>query len=80
MKLPLRVLSALSFSLVVGVVALAGCGDADSSCERIAEACHDLDTGSGKPHECHEAAEKAGVTEAECAALETDCLAACPAE
>jgi len=48
-----------------------------AACERITEACHPKDTGSGKPHDCHEAAEAASATEASCAALEADCLAAC---
>jgi len=48
------------------------------ACEEIAEACHPLDTGSGKPHECHEDSE-AATAEATCTAMKAECLAACQA-
>jgi len=58
---------------------IAGCGQSSDvgSCERIIEACHEKDTGSGEPHDCHESAEAAGVTDAECAEIEESCLLAC---
>jgi hypothetical protein len=74
----LRLAPALAVFVALGsLLLLPACETEVSSCETIAEACHDKDTGSGKPHDCHEATEKAGVTDAECDALETDCLAAC---
>ena len=68
------------FPMIAAAALLAlGCGgnSNEGSCERIAEACHDKDTGSGEPHECHEAAEAEGVTDDTCAEIEADCLAAC---
>jgi hypothetical protein len=56
---------------------LASCSDNEGSCERIVEACHEKDTGSGEPHECHEFAEAEGRSDDECADREDDCLAAC---
>ena len=70
--------------LLFGISALAllvtaGCGGSSSegSCERIVEACHDKDTGSGEPHDSHESAEAASATDDECAKIEDACLAAC---
>jgi hypothetical protein len=76
---PVRALTSVAlFVAIASVSTLGACGTEEgTACDRIAEACHDKDTGSGKPHDCHEAVEAAGVTEAECAALEVDCLAAC---
>jgi hypothetical protein len=54
-----------------------GCSSDEGACERIVEACHDADTGSGKPHECHEFAEEASATDEACADREDDCLEAC---
>ena len=71
----------LMLAIAITTLLIAGCGGGDpnaGSCDRIAEACHDLDTGSGEPHDCHEAAEAAGATDASCAAIEESCLAACP--
>lgn len=76
---PVRTLFvALSLLLGIGTLTLSACDtSAEGACDRIAEACHDKDTGSGKPHDCHEAVEASTATEASCAALETECLAAC---
>ena len=64
-----------------------GCGGSDDSddasgeglksadCETITEACHHFDTGSGKPHDCHELAHDDNA--ATCKAQLTECLAAC---
>jgi hypothetical protein len=73
----------LSLSIaMIAMIALieAGCGGSGvnpGTCEEIAEACHDKDTGSGEPHDCHEAAEAEGATEASCAAIADACFAAC---
>ncbi len=73
----------MSKILVSGMLAMAlvvvGCGGSsnEGSCERIVEACHEKDMGSGEPHECHESAEAADVTDDACAEIEADCLAAC---
>lgn len=73
-----RAFSAGAFFLVAGCfVALPACESEGGSCERVIEACHDKDMGTGKPHECHEGAEAAGVTDATCALTEDECLAAC---
>lgn len=70
-------------NLMLGVAAtallIAGCGGSPNagSCERIAEACHEKDTGSGEPHDCHESAEAEGATDDTCAEIEAACLAAC---
>lgn len=65
--------------LAAAALVAAGCGgdSNEGSCERVYEACHEKDTGSGKPHECHEAAEEEGVTDDACAAIEDECLEAC---
>jgi len=57
---------------------LGGCGgdDRPAECEEIVEACHEVDTGSGMPHECHEGAESDWTKEM-CVAMRGDCLAAC---
>jgi len=61
----------------VALLSLSGCGSSsEGSCERIVEACHSKDTGSGEPHDCHETAE-AGATDDACAEIEDACLAAC---
>jgi len=64
--------------MTAALLGLAGCGGSsnEGSCERIAEACHDKDTGAGKPHECHESAE-GDATDDSCAVIEDDCVAAC---
>lgn len=74
-----RSLSAIATLVAVAAIAaLPACDTADEgACDRIAEACHEKDTGSGKPHDCHESAEASTATEESCAALEADCLAAC---
>ncbi|MEZ4295827.1 MAG: hypothetical protein R3B70_12695 [Polyangiaceae bacterium] len=60
------------------LLALPGCGNStEGSCERIVEACHEKDTGSGEPHDCHESAEAEDATDAVCADIEDACLAAC---
>lgn len=65
------------FLFIACVSALAACDSEAGSCERVVEACHPKDTGSGKPHDCHEAAEADGVTDATCAETEDECLEAC---
>jgi len=73
-------------SSVAIVVALAlpllliACGgdDRPAECEEIVEACHEVDTGTGMIHECHEGAES-DWTKEECVAMRADCLATCAA-
>lgn len=73
------------FSMALTLAVLAGCSDDKKtaepaeppSCAAIVEACHPLDKGSGPIHECHEAAEAEGVTEATCAAKKAECLNTC---
>jgi hypothetical protein len=77
LKLRLTLLIAVAAS----PLALVGCGDEPAgSCERIIEACHEKDTGSGLAHDCHEAAEAEGATDESCSELEDDCLEGCAAE
>lgn len=65
-------------ALAASTFSLTGCDDDPAgSCERIVEACHEKDTGSGVAHDCHEAAEAEGATDEACADLEEDCLAGC---
>jgi hypothetical protein len=61
--------------LPLAIFALPACTSDDGSCERIVEACHELDPGSGPIHDCHEFAEEA--TDEACVDREDDCLAAC---
>jgi hypothetical protein len=64
----------------------AGCGGSASeseeeltpSCQAIADACHELDTGPGEIRDCHESSESS--TEEQCAATKDDCLAKCVAK
>jgi uncharacterized repeat protein (TIGR04052 family) len=49
----------------------------DPICNLIASRCHALDTGSGAAHDCHDIAE--GNNAAMCAARQTECFMACPA-
>lgn len=74
----LRLLLVLSF----GPAALLACGDDDDDsipavCEEIAEACHEVDDGEGRPHECHETAEEGDATW--CDENSADCIATCEA-
>lgn len=48
----------------------------DPRCEAIAERCHELDTGPGVPHDCHQFSEGGNV--AMCIARMAECFAACP--
>jgi hypothetical protein len=64
------------------LVSLCACGDDDerpAECTEISEACHELDSGSGPAHDCHEGAHDAWSRE-ECVAMRASCLAACGAE
>jgi hypothetical protein len=71
-------LGTLLFSALV--LFSAACGDdVEGSCERIAEACHPLDTGSGVAHDCHELAEAEDATDESCAESEDECLDGCVA-
>lgn len=66
-------------ALIALISALAiGCGggEEEGSCERISEACHNADEGSGKPYECHELAEGDSGDEA-CYEEEDACMEAC---
>jgi hypothetical protein len=69
--------SVFTILLAVGVFGCASNNVNEGSCERIVEACHPKDTGSGAPHDCHEFAEGADVTDDACAVKEDDCLTAC---
>ena len=74
----LRMVAIVALALAAGPSALVGCGDDPAgSCDRIAEACHDQDSGSGTAHDCHEAVEAEDATDESCAELEEDCVAAC---
>ncbi len=67
---------ARTIALVACATLIAACSkDVEGSCERIAEACHEKDPGSGPVHECHEFSE--GTTDEKCAEKEDDCLATC---
>ena len=48
-------------------------------CEAIFERCHPLDQGAGEIHECHEFAEAASTTNAQCVARRAACFTACTA-
>jgi hypothetical protein len=77
-----------AFSVALAFVIVVGCSDDKKtteagdppSCAAIVEACHPLDKGTGPIHDCHEAAEAEGVTEATCAAKKTECLSTCKAD
>jgi hypothetical protein len=70
-----NLLKKLSIALFV---LLPACSNSnEGACERIAEACHDKDTGSGAAHDCHVSVEAESATDESCAAQEDDCLAAC---
>jgi hypothetical protein len=67
-------------SLVIAAFAalVPGCSKSvEGSCERIVEACHDADQGSGAAHDCHELAEADGATDESCAEKEDECVTAC---
>jgi len=71
-------LSPLTALLLALAVTCAACGeDTEGACDRIAEACHDVDTGSGPAFECHTFAEAEGVTDAQCAEKEDECHESC---
>lgn len=69
--------------MVLAVLALAasqaGCGGENTAgaCERIAEACHDKDTGDGPAYECHELAEAGDANDDACAEQEQECTDVC---
>ena len=72
-----------SLAIVVALalpLLLIACGgdDRPAECEEIVEACHEVDTGTGRIHECHEGAES-DWTKAECVAMRADCLSTCAA-
>jgi hypothetical protein len=50
---------------------------ASPSCVELTDVCHEADTGTGRPAECHEIAHED--VEADCAAELADCTAACAA-
>jgi hypothetical protein len=45
------------------------------SCANIANACHDVDPGTGPQHDCHELGHTGELTE--CQAREAECIALC---
>jgi hypothetical protein len=75
---------AVTFVLVSAALVVFACSDDEHShghtsfpaCEEISSACHDLDTGSGFAHDCHELAHGAK-DEATCTAKKAECLAGC---
>jgi hypothetical protein len=75
----------MSFSkimIVVGFFAAfaAGCSDDEgiaAECQAIVDLCHDKDTGSGVPHDCHELAEDPATTADQCIAKKAECDTAC---
>lgn len=70
-------LSVVSMLTLTFLASTACKDDPVGSCERIVEACHELDTGSGLAHDCHELAEAADATDAKCSEKEDECLAGC---
>ncbi len=65
-----------AFALLVG--GISGCDeDPAGTCDRIIEACHEKDTGSGPEHDCHEFAESDGANDETCSEREEQCLADC---
>lgn len=71
------------------ILALTACGGGEpgtdagehsgsESCQRIIDACHEVDPGTGPIHECHETGHDVGTDEA-CAPIEADCVAMCEA-
>lgn len=68
----------LATSLALSLLACGG-DDRPAACEAVVEACHDLDTGEGMIHTCHESAEEDSSAE-ECAAMTSVCLSACSAQ
>jgi hypothetical protein len=67
----------IKIAAVSCLLAVAGCTSEEGACERIVEACHEADPGSGPIHDCHEDAEAPGVTDAICAEREDDCHELC---
>ncbi|HEY8432444.1 MAG TPA: hypothetical protein VIL20_28935 [Sandaracinaceae bacterium] len=71
-----------SWLAVLSLLAL-GCDDGShhdgaESCQRIIDACHDVDPGTGEAHECHQTAHDEGTAEA-CDPIEAMCIAVCQA-
>jgi hypothetical protein len=87
-----RILRALLLFTVLAPLSLAACSDDDEeehdddghthepmspSCEALSDACHEVDTGTGRPAECHEIAH--ADVEADCMAELASCTADCEA-
>lgn len=80
----------LARAVVIGCVGLAvvACGDDDHghadaggdygpTCGEIIDACHDVDTGTGRISECHDIAHEE--VESECVAIVDECVPLCVA-
>ncbi len=78
----MRRMRSLLFALCSLCLLALGCDGgpppAPESCQRIIDACHDVDPGTGEAHECHETAHDEGTAEA-CDPIEAACVAACEA-
>lgn len=79
----MKILARLSSLAFLSLIA--ACSDSTpapagrAACEEIVERCHPLDQGTGDIHECHEFAEAAATTNAQCLARRTACFASCTA-
>jgi hypothetical protein len=70
------------FIALLSILSLGACSapaTTPAECEAIVDRCHPLDLGTGTIHDCHEYAEAAGRTAAECTARQSECFAACTA-
>lgn len=86
-----RLVRTLSVVALLAPLSLVACGDdeeeeedddpthepASPSCVELSEVCHEADTGTGRPAECHEIAHSD--VEADCAAELASCTADCEA-
>lgn len=79
MNRPMFARMLLALALTAGAASCGGDDERPEECQAIAEACHDVDTGVGMIHECHEGAES-DWSQSECVAMSADCLAACAAQ
>jgi len=87
-----RLVRTISVAALLAPLSLAACGDDDEeehdddghvhepaspSCVELSEVCHEADTGTGRPAECHEIAHSD--VEADCVAELAACTADCEA-
>ncbi|HVJ93284.1 MAG TPA: hypothetical protein VM580_25965, partial [Labilithrix sp.] len=55
-----------------------GHGSEYPSCNAISEACHEVDIGEGRIHECHEVAHSAK-SDSDCSGVKNECVTTCAA-